>query len=137
MTRSREAGFSLLEVLVAFAIASLALTALVQVYSGSASAARRSAEVLGALEVAENRLSELVAVTLAPGVLGPAEEAGFLWQVDVAAAPEEPGEAADQQPGLPQLLLVTVTVRTANGSAPLVTLATARRGLPADRAEGR
>jgi general secretion pathway protein I len=137
MMRSREAGFSLLEVLVAFAIASLALTTLVQVYSGSANAARRGAEMLGALEVAENRLSELAAVTLAPGVLGPAEESGFLWQVDVVAAPEEKGEAEDRPPGMPQLLLVTVTVRPADGSAPLVTLATARHGPRAGRAEER
>jgi len=130
MKRSREAGFSLLEVLVAFAIASLALTTLVQVYSSSASAARRGAEMLGALEVAENRLSELATVTLAPGVLGPAEEAGFFWHVDVAPAAEEPVGAKDRQPGLPRLLLVTVTVRAANGSAPVVTLETARHAPP-------
>lgn len=133
MTRSREAGFSLIEVLVAFAIASIALTALVQVYSTSAGSARRTADMLGALEVAENRLAELSAVPLAPGQYGPEQEGGFVWQVDIA--PEETARA-DGDELLPdpllRLLLVTVTVSREGATAPLVTLATARHAAAAD-----
>ena len=133
MTRSREAGFSLIEVLVAFAIASIALTALVQVYSTSAGSARRTADMLGALEVAENRLTELSAVPLAAGQYGPEQEGGFVWQVDIV--PEEAARA-DGDELLPdpllRLLLVTVTVGREGATAPLVTLATARHASAAD-----
>jgi general secretion pathway protein I len=139
MTRNREAGFSLLEVLVAFAIASLALSALVQVYAGSAAATRRSGDILAALEVAENRIAELAVLDLAPGTLGPSEEGAFVWQVDIA--PEErPAAGAPEEDAEPpplRLLLVTVTVRGAGDEAPLVTLATARHALPAAGAETR
>lgn len=122
MRQSSDAGFSLLEVLVAFAVASLALTALVQVYASSAAGARRGADMLAALEIAENRLAEMDALgTIAPGTVGPVAERGFLWQVDVAAEAEQPGHEAPLR-----LLLVTVTVRAQDDARPVVTLATAK-----------
>lgn len=133
MARSREAGFSLIEVLVAFAIASMALTVLVQVYTTSAGAARRSADMLGALEIAENRLAELTVTMLAPGVYGPEREGGFVWQVDISPqeVPRVDGDEPQPDPLL-RLLLVTVAVSKEDATAPLITLTTARHAVATD-----
>ncbi len=80
----REAGFTLLEVLVAFVIAALALTALVE-------GARRgiwAGEVAGRHEEALSRARSRLAAVLAQPVLQPLEQGGedgngFRWQTRV------------------------------------------------------
>lgn len=84
-TRDKTGGFSLIEVLVAFVILSLVVTACLQVYSTSAraeAAARWSEEAHALLH---DRLGSLETLKLQPGqqTSGAAGD-GFRWTVDIA-----------------------------------------------------
>jgi type II secretory pathway pseudopilin PulG len=122
----RAAGFSLLEAVIAFAIAALALTALVGVYASSLSAEVRVEQMLTAIEIAEDRIAALDgAGPLAPGSTGPVTERGVVWVMEIVRRP-----GADQAEAPVALYGVTVTVREAAGGEPLLVLATARHGPP-------
>lgn len=131
MSSDGEAGFSLLETLIAFAIAAFALTALLQVYASSADSERRSLVILRAVELADQKLAALEdRAQLVPGTIGPAVESGMLWRVDIKPAE---AEVPDQPP--PQLVYVTVTISDPEDDRPILTVETARQPAPAD--EGR
>lgn len=104
--RSNQAGFSLLEVLVAFAILAVILGVLLQIFSGAAQRATLAESYLKAATLAESKLNELgVDTPLAPGTLTGEPEGGFDWTLRVEPYPVEVlGDAG------PNLISLRVTV---------------------------
>ena len=88
MTCKRQAGFTLIEVLVAFTVLALVLGALYRVFGASARQAQLAQDYAQAVAVAEARLSE--AGRLAP--LAPGQEKGlvgrFTWVRTIAVHSE-------------------------------------------------
>jgi len=76
-----EAGFTLLEVLVAFMILTLVVTACLQVYSRSAEAEARARWSEQAQALLRDRLAAFEALGLAPGQTQQGEAAGLRWSV--------------------------------------------------------
>jgi type II secretory pathway component PulJ len=122
MPRNDEAGFSLLETIIAFAIAAAALAALVEIYTSSGSATRKSLEMLKAVEIADREIAALAdPVLLAPGLRGPVAEDGLVWQVEILPEPEE--ENAES----PLVLLhVAFAARRSGTDEPVLQVETAR-----------
>lgn len=106
--RRGEGGFSLLEVLVAFAVLAVVFGVLLQIFAGSAQRATLAESYLKATTLAESRLNAVGAeVPLAAGsVAGEAEE-GFRWALTLEPYPLE-GLDPVIQSAIP--LRVTVTV---------------------------
>ncbi|MCG8504410.1 MAG: prepilin-type N-terminal cleavage/methylation domain-containing protein [Sphingomonadales bacterium] len=119
-----EQGFTLVEVLVAFAILALSLTVLYQLFGDSIGQTKRSDVRREALLIARSKLAEVS--TLRPIVLGETTgDAGaeFTWQARI-----RPSDQADEDRSSAwQLYDIEVAVRaTGATSAPLVTLKTQR-----------
>ncbi len=110
--RPRERGFTLLEVLVATALAALALGVLVEGAWGNLRSVRISGDYEEALSRARSHLAALDAGgALAPGERQGDDGRGFHWIVRVmpaASAPIASGDAA--QAHGPRVVLYTVTV---------------------------
>ena len=85
--RSRVAGFSLLEVLVAFVILALVATALFRLFSGSLGNAVAAEEWSRALIVAESRLAQAAAAQplREVGARGAEDDGRIRWETKVAA----------------------------------------------------
>ena len=84
--RPRAGGFSLLEILVAFAIMALSLGALYKVMGNSARQAGHLSSQEGAVLLAESLLSAYSTIP-ADGVRDAGTSAGFEWQVSSAPSP--------------------------------------------------
>ncbi len=101
-------GFTLLEVLVAFIIAALALAALFSGGLGGLRAAATSGRYLEAVSRAESHLATAtVGDALAPGDRQGDEGKGFHWHVRIT--PAQAGAADPGSPGKPVLTLYTVS----------------------------
>lgn len=127
---ARDAGFSLLEVLVAFVIAALALGALTQGAGGGLQAARLSGHYGEAVARARSRLAAL-GPSPAPGQATGDDGGGYRWQTTVTAiATAGPPRAEDPQRAIrPVLLGVAVRVSwRLDGGEREVVLATQRLG---------
>ena len=122
-------GFTLLEVLVAFIIAALALGALTQGAAGGLQSARVSGHYQEALSRARSRLASLGAAS-APGEQSGDDGGGYAWRVNVAplATAGRPREGVDSpRPGRATLLAVTVRISwRMDGGEREVVLATER-----------
>ena len=137
MPRTEE-GFTLLETLVAFVIAALALVALYQ----GAGAGIRSAQVATHTESALSRARSRLAgfndpALLRPGHQGGDDGGGFAWQTDVVQTSSAPFANADPAARGPQLVLYAVRATvswTTDGGERTVSLATARLGTSAPAA---
>lgn len=109
-------GFTLIEVIVAFTILAVMLTALLQGFSRGMDGIAAADERSRLIAAAQNRLEEVgVLIPLEPGV-----EAGRMddidWEVAIDALPAvAPPGLADPPPY--DLLTVTVTVRNDNGGS--------------------
>jgi general secretion pathway protein I len=115
----RDAGFTLLEVMAAFVIASLATLVLYQAGFNGASEAVTAARTQEAVVRAQSRLASIGVLTaLQPEQLSGDDGAGFLWRLNIAPA---------QANGALALYNVQVTESFGNHQ---VTLATARLGPP-------
>lgn len=120
-SRSQD-GFTLIEIIVAFTILAVMLTALLQGFSRGMDGIAAADERSRLIAAAQNRLEEVgVLIPLAPGVeAGRADDID--WEVVIDALPAvAPPDLADPPPY--DLLSVTVTVRNdAGGSETLRTL---------------
>ena len=91
---SRQAGFTLIEILVSLVVLSLALGLLVRIFSSGLGNARLAEETAFATALAESRLAEVgLAQPLAPGLREGEEQARFRWRVEVS--PYDVAEAED------------------------------------------
>jgi len=108
-----QRGFTLLEVIVAFALLALALTLLLGSLSSASRQVRESADSSRATLHAQSLLAQLGAgEVLQPG----RQEGGFdgdryRWQLDVAPFADPLAARAQLDPGAPQLLDVRLVVR--------------------------
>ena len=138
--RHQTKGFTLLEVLVAFIIAALAVVALLQAAAGGLQNARVAAHTQEAVARAQSRLAALSA-SIQPGEQSGDDGGGFLWRVSIqaGAAVAMPGRARASalldpplSQGMDRTVLYAVTVALSwqlDGNPRQVVLATQRLGL--------
>ena len=121
-------GFTLVEVLVALTILSLALAALFQAFGGGLRGVIASRDYLGAAAEARSIVQRVgVDIPVAPGVLTGEFEDGNRWEVAI-----DPFAGTDLRGGATggQLALFAVKVTIAAGDRPLLSIATLRLGPP-------
>ncbi|GAC1347963.1 MAG: hypothetical protein NVSMB18_34650 [Acetobacteraceae bacterium] len=132
-----EQGFTLLEIVIALAIASLALAALTQAVSGGLRATRVGADYQEALSRARSHLEQLGTDLLA-GERSGDDGGGFQWRVLVRPVAAAQAPAGGGRPGagtVATLYGVTVTVGwDTDGGHRDVALTTQRLGLAASEA---
>lgn len=134
--RNKTAGFTLLEAIVAFMIAALALTALFDGGLGGLRAASVSAQYKEAISRAESHLAAAsVGDALASGDRQGDEGHGYHWRVRISPALTLAGAVDARAP--PPLTLYTVSVAISwsdDGRTRQVELDTQRAGLGSPRA---
>lgn len=118
---AKQGGYTLIEVIVAFAVLALALTLLLGTLTGASRQVRRSADAGRAALHAQSLLDQTgVGESLQAGhTQGDFENGRYDWTMDVApyVDPSQPaGAAAPVELAAPQLLQVTLSVRW--GDAP-------------------
>jgi general secretion pathway protein I len=112
---SAQRGFSLLEVVVAFAILALSLGVLIQIFSQAINTTALSATYSRAATLAEARLADVgLEIPLEPGVHTGEDEDGFQWQVFVDYY--ELGEVLWEPVLEPYLVTSVVSWDTARGT---------------------
>lgn len=122
--RRLSRGFTLLEVLVAFAILTVSLATVFRVFSTSLSATRNGEEYAHATALARARLTEIAAAGVSE--IAPAsgeDDAGYRWRVDVEEMTDAP--VTPSASGLVPAL-VAVSVEWGSGSGRSVRLSTIR-----------
>ncbi len=130
----RAAGFSLLEVLVAFVILALVATALFRLFSGALVNAGAADDYSRVALVAQSALDEASLAPLREGTKdGTADDGRITWLARITpyAAPGVPPELEAASENLPTRLwriVVDVTFTGPNGAPRTITLATTRLG---------
>lgn len=116
--RAPQRGYTLIEVIVAFALLAGALTLLLGTLSGAARQVRGSADAGRAALHAQSLLSQLgVATVLKPGTdSGEFEEGRYRWALEIARwnDPTQPPDAL-RNPAAPKLLEVKLGVEWGEG----------------------
>jgi general secretion pathway protein I len=131
MSRKREAGFTLIEVLVAVAIIGLALGAMAGVFGQGLAGHETASEAEAALAVAEEQLA-LADTTPHPGAASGVFANRYAWQTIVAPYQDGDSKTADAPTSLPPLYRVAVSVAWHDGRRTHeVSLSTLRLGAPA------
>lgn len=120
-------GFSLLEVVVAFAILAVSLGVLYQIFSGAAQRASLLQQYNHAVSLAESKLARIgTEEPLVAGRFSGEFNADYRWDSTVEALE---AKRADSRERLSPFYQVTVAVtRTQTEHVPLVTLTTVRMG---------
>lgn len=117
--RDRRGGFTLLEVLVAFAVLAVGLGVAFEIFATGLRGARSADALTRAVLIAESRLARVgVETELTPGESAGETDDDTRWRVEIREQPAADDEDARvATPGLPVLLDVTVTVswRAARG----------------------
>lgn len=126
--RARQAGFSLLEVLVAFAILALTMGVLMQIFSRALSTTAVSGSFARAAELAEATLAQAgVAIPLEEGDSAGEADGGFSWALRIQRI--DVGDLFPDQPPPVTPYRVTATAYWEDGGAERhVSLATLRLG---------
>jgi general secretion pathway protein I len=118
--RGRQAGFSLLEVLVAFAILAVSLGVLMQIFSRATLTSVTAAEYSRAASLAQARLAAVGnAIPLTPGGTSGDPEDGFAWELSITPAElgePTPDRSAFAAPAPFNPYRVTVTVLWHDGA---------------------
>jgi len=131
MRAERQAGFSLLEVLVAFVLLSTVITVLLQVFAGGLRNLKVADEYAMAVVLAEARIAEVGRVIPAEPGEFQGEWQDFSWQTSIREfeLPESPTQGL----AAPALFAVSVTVSWGEGrSARSFRLDTLRAGTAPD-----
>jgi general secretion pathway protein I len=122
LRRRRAAGLTLIELLVAFAIAALALGALLQLFSTGLASLRKVERRTEATLLARSLLDEVGAdIPLVPGERSGTSAAGLAWRLRIA-----PSDAAAAAGSDRPLLLYEVSVSVGGERLPALTLTTLR-----------
>jgi prepilin-type N-terminal cleavage/methylation domain-containing protein len=118
--RRGEAGFSLIEVVVALALLGLVLAVLIDSVRSGLGSASRAAALAPPLALAEAKLAAVgITAPLAPGDTSGQDASGIGWRVSVDDYRDDgfAGPSADA-PGVPKLYRVRVTATWQQGGAP-------------------
>jgi prepilin-type N-terminal cleavage/methylation domain-containing protein len=129
--RRAQAGFTLIEVVVALALLGLVLAVLSDGLRTGLSSASRAAAIEPPLAVAQAKLAEVgVTEPLTTGITRGQDARGIQWQLAVDDYDDSTLDApATDAPGVPKLYRVTVTVSWLQGRTPRsLSLATLRVG---------
>jgi general secretion pathway protein I len=121
VSRDAQRGYTLIEVLVAFAILALALTILLGTLSGAARQVRWSDQAGRAALHAQSLLDQVgVAESLAPGRRsGEFEDGHFHWSLDIAPYDDPLLPPADRvDPAAPRLLRLSLRVQWGDAGDP-------------------
>ena len=133
--RRGQTGFSLLEVLVAFAILAVSLGVLIQIFSRASIATVVASQYSRAAALAESRLAAVgTAIPLEPGALSGDPEDGISWELAIAPVelrPEE-GLGASLQPTVAPYRVTVVVLWEDAGRVRRLTLSTLRLGEPVE-----
>ncbi|MFC0676915.1 prepilin-type N-terminal cleavage/methylation domain-containing protein [Lysobacter korlensis] len=113
----RQRGYTLIEVIVAFALLALALTLLLGTLSGSLRQVRWSGDAGRAALHAQTLIDQLgVGEPLRPGTRGGELEGGrYRWTLEVERWRDQAMPAAPQDPAAPQLLELRLAVQWGEG----------------------
>jgi general secretion pathway protein I len=115
---SRQRGYTLIEVIVAFALLAAALALLLGTLSGAARQVRGSADAGRAALYAQSLMSQVgVGEPLEPGTRhGDFEDGRYRWSLDIRrwSDPAQPANAL-RDPGAPQLLEVRLGIEWGDG----------------------
>ncbi len=111
-TTDRRRGFTLLEVLVAFAVLAVALGVAFEIFATGLRGARSADALTRAVLIAESRLARIgVETELTPGESEGETDDGTRWRIEIHDQPAEDGdEERVVTPSLPVLLDIIVTV---------------------------
>ncbi|UHQ19962.1 prepilin-type N-terminal cleavage/methylation domain-containing protein [Lysobacter sp. KIS68-7] len=121
MRRATQAGYTLIEVIIAFAVLALALTLLLGTLSGATRQVRWADDAGRAAMHAQSLLAQLgVGEPLRPGhTEGDFEEGRYRWALDVAPWRDPSESDAAQQlidPAAPRLLSLDLQVKWGDGT---------------------
>jgi general secretion pathway protein I len=133
MRRRRRAGFTLIEVLVAVAIAGIALASLSAAVRTGLGNAKAAEQYNDATHRAQSRLDMVgSAIPLTPGEQSGDDGGGFAWRVRISPPQTHTAPPRANTPPLPALYDVEVTVSWGNrGSGHSVVIHSQRLGRPA------
>lgn len=137
MSRSRaQRGFSLLEILVAFAILAISLGVLIQIFSRASLSTIAAAQYSRAAAIAEARLEAVgTAIALEPGVVSGEPEDGIAWEltiVPVELGPVQQDMTLGAEPATVAYRVTVVALWEDAGRARRVALSTLRLGSPVE-----
>lgn len=120
-----ERGFTLIETLVAFSVAALALTAILRIYGNASTAANTAAIRLAAVELADEQIERLLSLPAGTGTLsGTTEDHLLVWEAQVRPA-KVPEALLDAGPSA-ALLQISVAVTRTGERVPLIEATTLR-----------
>ena len=127
--QTRVAGFSLLEILVAFTLMALIVTVLMRVFSGGLQGAGVAEDYARATSLAESKLAGIGSETpLNPGEISGTEAGKYRWKIAIQGYEDKAAGAAPPQPQAVmrvQLMEVVVSVAWSDyGKDRLVALTT-------------
>jgi len=107
--RGQQRGFTLIEILIAFAILAVALAALFQAFSGGLRATTATERRNAAVMLARSLLERVGAdIPLAPGELAGVSEDGQRWRIAIAPSPLIVPEQRANSPIIPFDVAVSV-----------------------------
>ncbi|WP_245232311.1 type IV pilus modification PilV family protein [Thiorhodococcus minor] len=127
MSMRHQGGFSLLEVLVAFAILAISLGVMMEIFSRASIITIASAQYSQAATLAESVLSEVGAdIPLEEGITSGTTDSGFEWELSIQAV-DVSEQYFTEPPATPYRVDATVLWRDA-GRARRMALSTLRLG---------